>query len=110
MDIEASAVARRAEGPAEVRMIGLRPEPEPRPSFASSTGIPVNVVDAVATVAGVAGGGRAEWWALGWELTECKLDTTLTPPLSMGSRATVELSERQKYEGLARVSIPISDA
>jgi hypothetical protein len=58
MDMEASAVARRAERPAEVRMIGLRAEPEPRPLSASSTSIAVNVV---ADGVGVGGGGRAEW-------------------------------------------------
>ena len=51
MDIEASAVARRAERPATVRMIGLSAEPEPRP-------LPVSpsmtiVVDVVAGVVGV---------------------------------------------------------
>ena len=65
MDMEASAVARRAESPAEVRMNGLRAEPEPSMS-ASSTSI---VVSVVADGVGVGGGGRAEWasrWAR-WE-------------------------------------------
>jgi hypothetical protein len=57
MDMEASTVARRAERPAEVRMIGLRAEPEPSMS-ASSTNIVANVV---ADGVGVGGGGRAEW-------------------------------------------------
>ena len=56
MDMEASAVARRAERPAEVRMIGFRAEPEPRPLSASSTSIVVNVT---AGGVGDGGGGRA---------------------------------------------------
>ena len=56
MDMEASAVARRAERPAEVRMMGFRAEPEPRPLSASSTSIAVNVT------AGGVGGGRWRWW------------------------------------------------
>lgn len=56
MDMEASAVARRAERPAEVRMMGFRAEPEPRPLSASSTSIAVNVA------AGGVGGGRWRWW------------------------------------------------
>jgi hypothetical protein len=68
MDIEASAVARRAQRPAEVRMIGLRVEPEPRPLSASSTSIIVDVVSVVADVAGVGGGGRVEWAASEWRM------------------------------------------
>ena len=56
MDMEASVVARRAERPAEVRMMGFRAEPEPRPLSASSTSIAVNVT------AGGVGGGRWRWW------------------------------------------------
>ena len=59
MDMEASAVARRAERPAEVRMIGFRAEPEPRPLSASSTSIVVNVVAGSGGVGG-GGDGRAE--------------------------------------------------
>jgi len=58
MDIEASVVARRAERPAEVRMIGLSAEPEPRPLSASSTSIVVNVINVVADVVGLGGRGR----------------------------------------------------
>ena len=61
MDIEASAVARRAERPAEARMTGLRAEPEPRPLSVPSTSIVVNVVNVVPAVVGVGGGDRAEW-------------------------------------------------
>lgn len=62
MDMQASAVARRAETPTEVKMTGLRAAPEP-PMSASSTSIMVNVV---ADGVGVGGGGRAEW-ASRWE-------------------------------------------
>ena len=108
MDMEASTVARRAESPAEVRMIGLRAEPEPRPLSASSTSIAVNVVNVVADVVGGGGGGRAEWASrcerCANEVGHHHLD------LSTGSRTMVELSERQKYESLARVSISTKDA
>ena len=57
MEMEASAVARRAERPAEVRMIGFRAEPEPRP-------LVVNVAAGGGDV-GSGGGGDAD---------ECKLD------------------------------------
>ena len=50
MDMEASAVARRAERPAEVRMIGFRAEPEPRPL----------VVNVAAGGGGIGGGGDAD--------------------------------------------------
>ena len=50
MDMEASAVARRAERPAEVRMIGFRAEPEPR----------LLVVNVAAGGGGIGGGGDAD--------------------------------------------------
>ena len=56
MEMEASAVARRAERPAEVRMIGFRAEPEPRPL----------VVNVAAGGGGIGGGGDAD---------KCKLAT-----------------------------------
>jgi len=100
MDMEASAVARTAERPAEVRMIGLSAEPEPRPLSASSTSIVINVVGSVVGVGGVVAGlsGRQ-----GGNEVQARLTTDYLG-LLIGSRAMVELSERQKYEGLARVS------